>query len=80
MRTLDEILRRAKRLKPDELSRLVSQLDELLLSDANGDRAAHRGPYRRTLALSGVARSESTDVSTHKGKHLARAYAARRHG
>jgi hypothetical protein len=77
MRTLDDILRRAKRLKRDELSVLVKQLDEHL-SRANGHRAAQKGPYARTLALSGTARSNSTDVSSHKGKYLAEAYAPRR--
>jgi hypothetical protein len=101
MRTLEDILRRAKRLKRDELSRLIKQLDEHLASAANGNRAATlKGPngrtspsraarprgtkklrrvsYARTLALSGTVHSGLTDVSSHKGKYLAEAYAARR--
>ncbi len=35
--------------------------------------------YARTLALAGTAHSNWTDVSSHKGKHLAEVYATR-HG
>ena len=95
MRSVDDILRRAKRLKRGELSRLVKQLDEHLLSTANGRRAVRkrRAPkdrvrytrsrkrskpsYAHTLALSGMAHSGSTDVSSNKVKYLAEAYAPR---
>jgi hypothetical protein len=95
MRSVDDILRRAKRLKRGELSRLVKQLDEHLLSTANGDRAVpkrrarkeqarhtrsrkrSKPSYAHTLALAGTAHSGWTDVSSHKGKHLAEVYAPR---
>ena len=101
MGSLDDILRRAKRLGRHELSRLIKQLDEHLSSGANGHRVNRKRPnrraltlsrpvrpkaakkrphvrYARTLALSGTAHSGSTDVSSHKGKYLAAAYAPRR--
>ena len=34
--------------------------------------------YARSLALAGTAHSDYTDVSSHKGKHLAEVYAPRR--
>jgi hypothetical protein len=95
MRSVDDILRRAKRLKRGELSRLVKQLDDHLLSTANGHRAVRKRrarkeqarytrsrkrskpSYAHTLALSGMAHSGSTDVSSNKGKYLAEAYAPR---
>ena len=95
MRSVDDILRRAKRLKRGELSRLVKQLDDHLLSTANGHRAVRKRrarkeqarytrsrkrskpSYAHTLALAGTAHSGWTDVSSHKGKHLAEVYAPR---
>jgi hypothetical protein len=35
------------------------------------------GPYTRSLALAGTIRTDFTDVSADKYKHLAEAYAAR---
>ena len=78
MRSLDDIFQRAKRLKREELSRLMGKLDEFLSATADEKRAPESGPYSRTLALSGAARSAAADVSSHKGKHLADAYASRR--
>jgi hypothetical protein len=95
MCSVDDILRRAKRLKRGELSRLVKQLDDHLLSTANGHRAVRKRrarkeqarytrsrkrskpSYAHTLALAGTAHSGWTDVSSHKGKHLAEVYAPR---
>lgn len=78
MRVLDDILQRAKRLRREELSRLVGKLDEYLSLPSDEKRAHEKGPYARTLALSGAARSASADVSSHKGKHIADAYVSRR--
>ena len=57
MRAVDDILRRAKRLKRGELSRLVKQLDAHLSATANGAQAERKGPHDRTRALSRDARS-----------------------
>jgi hypothetical protein len=76
METADKLFEQAKRLKRGELSRLVALLQDYLESaeeSSDGTRS-----YVRTLALSGTAQSDWTDVSSQKGKHLARAYATRR--
>lgn len=80
MWTVAEILEQARRLKPDELSRLVAQLNEHLSSISAQNVCSRREPYSRTLALSGIAHADRSDVSSHKGKHLAEAYAARQDG
>jgi hypothetical protein len=103
MRTLDDILRHAKRLKREELSRLIRQLDAHLSSTTNGrgedgrSSQMHRSArpqsrrsstakkrsktsYAGLLALSGIAGSGSSDVSSNKGKYLAEAYMPRRDG
>ena len=103
MRTVDDILRRAKNLKRDELSRLIRKLDAHLSFIVNGRGEAskslqvHKPPRPRgarssgakersktssesLLALSGIARSGVSDVSSNKGKYLAEAYMLRRYG
>jgi len=77
MESADKLFELAKHLKPEELSRLVSLLEEHLASvELSLDKARS---YTRTLALSGTAHSDWTDVSSQKGKHLAEVYATR-HG
>ena len=103
MRPVDDILRRAKRLKRHELSRVVKELEAHLSSRANGNRTSaptrkaegtgsgsesrsnksrtrRKTSYARTLALAGMGHSDLTDVSLHKGKHLADVYSGRREG
>lgn len=79
MRDRDDILQRAKQLKRSELFRLIGQLD-VYLSSSDEKKTLRKGRplYAGTLALSGAARSAYSDVSTHKGKHLADIYASRR--
>ena len=75
MESADKLFEQAKRLKPEELSRLVSRLEQFLASvELSSDKARS---YTRMLALSGTAHSDWSDVSSHKGKHLAEVYATR---
>ena len=84
MRTADEIFEEAKRLPNNELRRLrakLADLEETPSPPAENEPAGGdvpRGRYARLLAMSGTARSDFTDVSRHKGKHLAEAYATKR--
>ena len=76
MESADKLFEQAKRLKPEELSKLVSLLEEFLASvELSSDKTRS---YTRTLALSGTAQSDWSDVSSNKGKHLAEVYATRR--
>jgi hypothetical protein len=80
MKTEDELFEQAKRLKRAELLRLAHRLDEYASSLTVEGAVSEKGPYARTLALSGAGRGDSSDVSSNKGKHLAEAYAPRRGG
>src|SRR5712692_10199700 len=77
MGDVDDILERVKRLKPEELLLLMEQLARFLTVMADEERALQKGPKKHTLALSGKARSASSDVSSRKSKHIADAYAPR---
>jgi hypothetical protein len=78
MESADKLFEKAKRLKPEELSELVARLDEyLLLSSASDESSKGARSYVRSLALSGTADADWTDVSSHKGRHLADAYGSR---
>ncbi len=80
MEAADKLFERAKRLKPEELSELVARLDEYLSSVGSDERSESARSYTRSLALSGMGDADLTDVSSHKGRHLAEAYASRREG
>jgi hypothetical protein len=76
METADKLFEQAKRLKPEELLKLVVRLEEHLASmDETSDKSRS---FARMLALSGIGHSDWSDVSSHKGKHLAEVYAPRR--
>ena len=77
MEPADKLFEKAKRLKPEELSRLVARLDEYLLSSPSDESSKGARAYVRSLALSGTADADWTDVSSHKGRHLAEAYGSR---
>jgi hypothetical protein len=79
MESADKLFERAKRLKPEELSELVARLDEYLSAPAEESTKSARS-YVRSLALSGTGDTDQTDVSSHKGRHLAEVYASRREG
>jgi hypothetical protein len=80
MESADKLFERAKCLKPEELSELVARLDEYLLSSAPDESAKSARSYARSLALSGTGDADWTDVSSHKGHHLAEAYGSRHEG
>jgi hypothetical protein len=76
MESVEKLFEQAKRFKPEEISRLVSLLEEHL---ASVESSADKSPsFARMLALSGIGHSDWSDVSSHKGKHLAEVYAPRR--
>jgi hypothetical protein len=79
MESADKLFERAKRLKPEELSELVARLDEYLSAPAEESTKSARS-YARSLALSGTGDADRTDVSSHKGRHLAEVFASRREG
>jgi hypothetical protein len=80
MESADKLFERAKRLKPEELSELVERLDEYLSASASDESSKSAGSYARSLALSGTGDADWTDVSSHKGRHLAEVYASKREG
>jgi hypothetical protein len=75
MQKVDKLFEQAKQLQPEELSKLVSLLEEHLASVELSSNKARS--FARMLALSGIGRSDWSDVSSHKGKHLAEIYAPR---
>ena len=77
MESADKLFEKAKRLKPEELSQLVARLDEYLLSSALDESSKGARSYARSLTLSGTADADWTDVSLHKGRHLAEVYGSR---
>lgn len=80
MEAADKLFEKAKRLKPEELSELVARLEEYLSAVAPEERSKGARSYAASLALSGKADSDWTDVSSHKGRHLAEVYAQRHEG
>jgi hypothetical protein len=74
--SVDELFEQAKCLQPEELSRLVLLLEEHL---AANEGSSHKSrSFAQLLDLSGIGRSDWSDVSSHKGRHLAEVYAPRR--
>ncbi len=80
MKTVDQLLDQAKRLKQEELLRLAAKLEEYASALAAKSAPSEKGRYTRTLALSGTGHADRSDVSSSKGKHLAEVYAPRRDG
>ncbi len=66
METAEKLFERAKRLKPEELSRLLALLARHLSSDAGAKTSLAGKHQAELLALSGIADSNYTDVSSHK--------------
>ena len=77
MRTIDEILEQARHLSPDERRRLAEELLDELEQARTDEAIASKGPYRRWLDAAGSLRSDFTDLSSDKYKHVA---AASTHG
>jgi hypothetical protein len=77
MKRVDELFDQAKELRPEELLRLASRLDEYASSLAVQSSSAENGRYARSLALAGIGHADWSDVSSNKGKYLSQAYARR---
>jgi hypothetical protein len=72
MRTADEILQQAKRLPPDQRRRVAEELLEELDECSAGEVAKRdKGPYAHWLDAAGSVRSDFSDLSTDKYKHVA---------
>jgi hypothetical protein len=73
MRTAEDIMEQAKHLSPEERRRVAEELlDELDRNQAD-DAQPRNGPYGRWIDAAGSVRSEFTDLSTDKYKHVAAA-------
>ena len=76
MRSVDEILKQARSLSPDERRKLVDSLEEGLADEQETDaEAARLAALDRWIAHAGIGHSDFTDVSSDKYKHLAEVYA-----
>ncbi|MGH7439484.1 MAG: hypothetical protein ACRENE_27665 [Polyangiaceae bacterium] len=75
-RTLEKILREAKRLRAVDRRKLIRALEGEPPQPTG--RAAAQSALARFVARAGSARSSFTDVSTDKYKHLGDAYADKR--
>ncbi len=80
METAEKLFERAKRLKAQELARLVALIESHLSSEIEAKVSRGEEHHAALLALSGIADSDYSDVSSHKAKHLAQAYGPRRGG
>jgi hypothetical protein len=73
MRTAEDILEQAKQLSPEERRRVAEELLDELDRAPVDDAQPGKGPYARWLDAAGSVRSEFTDLSTDKYKHVAAA-------
>lgn len=72
MQTAEEILEQAKRLSPDERRRVAEELlAELDQGEAGKAQIPDEGPYAQWLEAAGSVRSDFSDLSTDKYKHVA---------
>jgi hypothetical protein len=78
METAEKLFERAKRLNAGELARLLALLETYLSSEIDATRSSGEEHRPDVLALSGIGDSDYANVSSHKAKHLAQAYATRR--
>jgi hypothetical protein len=74
-RTLEKILREAKRLRPVDRRKLIRALEGDPPQPAASGRAAAQSALARFVARAGSGHSTFTDVSGDKYKHLGDAYA-----
>jgi hypothetical protein len=78
MRSIEDMIERAKRLSGKDRRRLLNALKPRA-NQANGDtprkgRASVAQPYGALLRLAGVAHVDRSDVASDKYQHLAAAY------
>jgi hypothetical protein len=79
MRTVDEILKQASQLSPEERRKLVDTLEEGLTDEqADPAEAARLAGLDRWIARAGTGHSDFTDVARDKYMHLAASYADRK--
>lgn len=72
--TVEEIIKEAQQLPPEEQQRLLDILTGLLTSAPQPSASLPpAGPYAFSLALAGSAHSDFTDTSADKYRHLAEA-------
>jgi hypothetical protein len=74
MRSVRDLAEQAKQLSAQERRQLIEELKDSLEEPAS-EPAARGATYALTVALAGTGRSDFTDVSTDKYKHLAEIYA-----
>ena len=78
MYTVAEIIEQVRRLSRQDQLQVLQGLEELLDQDRMAEQlSVPEGPYPRSLALAGTIRTDFTDVSADKYKHLAEAYVDR---
>ncbi len=78
MHTVEETIEQVRRLPRQDQQQLLEGLEGLLDQDRIVEQPfVSEGPYTRSLALAGTIRTDFTDVSADKYKHLAEAYADR---
>jgi hypothetical protein len=76
MRSVDDILKRASQLPPEERRKLIDSLEEALADEqASSPGAADGSVLERWLARAGTGHSDFIDLSNDKYKHLAAVYA-----
>jgi hypothetical protein len=78
MRTVDDLLEKARRLPPKARRELRDKLDESLSSRGVDSEPEEEGPYAALLDLAGTAHAKDNDVARNKNMHLAHIYASRR--
>ncbi len=78
MHTVAKIIEQVQRLPRQDQQQLLEGLEELLDQDKIAEQpSVPEGPYTRSLTLAGAIRTDFTDISADKYKHLAEAYADR---
>lgn len=78
MYTVAEIIEQVRRLPRQDQQQVLQGLEQLLDQDRTAEQpCVPGGPYPRSLALAGTIRTDFTDVSADKYKHLAAAYTDR---
>jgi hypothetical protein len=76
MHTIEDIIDRARQLPRQDQRRLLEELEDLLDQESTAEEfLIPEKSYSRSLGLAGTLRTEFTDVSADKYKHLAEAYA-----
>jgi len=76
MRSVDDILKRARQLPPEERRKIIDSLEEGLADEqASSPGAADESVLDRWLACAGTGHSDFIYVSSDKYKHLAAVYA-----